>query len=140
MAMKSARPEPMRLAAAILAGLGLAAPAASAGTLDSLLGPGSLTCVLMVAIEKAGASVAPLSADQFNFARGAFVAAPPMSPTLPPGERAALVEADGGAFVALITGEGRAAETCARFNAPPSFLGMLSKIAAGVTPKAGRSL
>jgi hypothetical protein len=111
----------MKTALAIFATFALGAPSVPAQSLDSLLGPGSPSCVLMATIERAGANVAPLSTDQFNFARGAYVATPPMSATLPPGNRAALIEKDGAAYAAIVTGEGRAAETCARVLSQNAF-------------------
>ena len=68
-----------------------------------------------------------LTPEQFQFVRALYIAIPPVSRELPPGDSAIVASADGKAMVALVA-EGRA---CARFLAPNYILSMLARVGKG---------
>lgn len=93
-------------------------------------GPG---CVKLDVIAKVG-KVIDLSRDQFQFVRALYVAIPPVSKTIPPGDRAVISgAADGTAMVSIVDGK----QVCARFLAPDFVLQMLNDIAAKKVTHAG---
>jgi hypothetical protein len=65
--------------------------------------------------------------EQFQFARALYVAIPPISRELPPGDSAVVASAGGKAMVALVA-DGKA---CARFLAPDFILSMLAQVGKG---------
>src|ERR1700735_3829124 len=76
---------------AALAFLSSAAPAfAEAGAFAEWLSGDQPECIPLGAVAKAADDSVPLNGDQFQFVRALFVAIPPVSDELPPGDRAAL--------------------------------------------------
>ena len=74
-----------------------------------------------------GAPRPALTPEQFQFARALYVAIPPISRELPPGDSAVVASAGGKAMVALVA-DGKA---CARFLAPDFILSMLAQVGKG---------
>ncbi len=62
-----------------------------------------------------------LSSDQFQFVRALYVALPPFSRSLPPGDHAIMASAGDKAMIAIVSGE----QACARFLAPDFVQAML---------------
>ena len=90
-------------------------------------------CVPMADIAKVG-KVIDLSPEQFQFARGLYVAIPPFSKKFPPGDHAVIAGAsDGTALVAIVDDD----KTCARYLAPDFVLQMLNDIKAAKFTHAG---
>jgi hypothetical protein len=123
------------LAVAVSLTFGGSALAAERGetVFQPFLNESSAQCVQVDAVKKLGAA-APLSQEQFRFAQALYVAVPPISKTLPPGDSAVLVGAsDGTAILLLVDGD----KSCARFLAPEFILQMLNDIKAGKIEHAG---
>jgi hypothetical protein len=77
--------------ACLAAGLALLAGAAHAqqpDAFDALVAEGAPQCVSMAVIKQIAASVEDLNENQFQFGRALYIALPPMSPELPPGDKA----------------------------------------------------
>ena len=127
------------LIAAITAVPLLAAPASRADTADpitKLFGPNAPECV-PVAELRTYAKTTQLTPEQFQFARALFIAMPPISHQLPPGDHGLLATAeDGVTFIALVNGD----KSCARFIAPDFVQEMLMKVGEGETVPAGQAM
>src|SRR5258708_20238692 len=89
------------------------ADARDAGVFDKWLGQTAPECVPVSAI-KSVSTVTDLTAEQFEFVRALYVALPPVSRTLPPGDHA-VIASSGGAVMLALVGDGQA---CGRFLAP----------------------
>ena len=98
-------------------------------------GPGRPDCVPLSAIQSVS-KVMDLTAEQFEFVRALYVAIPPVSKTLPPGDHAVVASSDGSVMVALIA-QGQA---CARFLAPDFIQAMLIQVGQRVTVELGTPL
>jgi hypothetical protein len=129
----------LAVAVAGLAGLGgfgihaqsaqnLAAPdtGREAGVFSQWLTPDAPQCVPVSKIGSVS-RVTKLTPEQFQFVRALYVAIPPISRELPPGDSAVVASADGKAMVALVA-DGKA---CARFLAPDFILSMLVQVGKG---------
>jgi hypothetical protein len=68
-----------------------------------------------------------LTPEQFQFVRALYVAIPPISRQLPPGDSAVVASASGKSMIALVA-DGKA---CARFLAPDFVLSMLVEVGKG---------
>jgi hypothetical protein len=103
-----------------------------AGVFSQWLSPQAPQCV---AVSKIGsvARMTKLTHEQFQFVRALYVAIPPISRELPPGDSAVIASANGRSMVALVSG----AEACARFLAPDFVLSMLTQVGKGETEAAG---
>jgi hypothetical protein len=97
-----------------------------AGVFDKWLRPSAPQCVSVSDIASVS-RLTKLSPEQFQFVRALYIAIPPISRELPPGESAVVASADGKAMVALVA-DGRA---CARFLAPDFILSMLVQVGRG---------
>lgn len=97
-----------------------------AGVFTQWLNPQAPQCV---SVSKIGSvsHVTKLSPEQFQFVRALYVAIPPISRELPPGDSAVVASAKGRSMVALVSGD----QACARFLAPDFVLSMLSKVGKG---------
>lgn len=117
----------------------LAAPASRADTTDpigKLFGPDAPECVSLAEL-RSYAKTTELTPEQFQFARAVFIAMPPISHQLPPGDHGFLATAaDGVTFVALVSGD----QSCARFIAPDFVQDMLMKVGEGETVPAGEAM
>ena len=80
--------------------------------------------------------VTKLTPQQFQFVRALYVAIPPISRQLPPGDSAVVASAEGRSMIALVSG----GETCARFLAPDFVLSMLSQVGKGENEVAGEPI
>ena len=108
------------------------ADAQDAGAFDKWLSPDSPTCV-PIADVKAVSEVVDLTPDQFQFVRAFYVAIPPVSRALPPGDHAIVARAGGEVMLALVA-DGQA---CARFLAPDFILAMVIEVGEGRTGHIG---
>ncbi len=127
------------LAAAIAASCLLSSTLVYAGDVasvfDKWMDPGAPDCVPLSAIQSVS-KVMDLTAEQFEFVRALYVAIPPVSKTLPPGDHAVVASSDGSVMVALIA-QGQA---CARFLAPDFIQAMLIQVGQRVTVELGTPL
>ena len=73
---------------------------ADAGAFDKWLSPDAPECVPVSAI-KSAATVTELTPEQFQFARALYIAVPPISRKLPPGDHAIMASSRGAVMVAL---------------------------------------
>lgn len=105
------------------------------GAFDKWLSPGAPKCVPVSAIQSV-AQVTDLTQDQFQFVRALYVAIPPVSRTLLPGDHAVMASAAGSVMLALVS-DGRA---CARFLAPDFIQAMLIQVGQRVTVGPGTPL
>ena len=71
--------------------------------------------------------VTRLTPDQFQFVRALYIAIPPVSHSLPPGDSAVVARAEGKTMIALVQGE----QACARFLAPDFIQVMLKEVGEG---------
>ena len=120
----------LALTAAGLAGL--SGYGINAGVFSQWLTSDAPQCV---AVSKIGsvAHLTKLTREQFQFVRALYIAIPPISRALPPGDSAMIASANGHSMVALVSG----GETCARFLAPDFVLSMLTQVGKGETEAAG---
>ncbi len=80
--------------------------------------------------------VTKLTAEQFQFVRALYIAIPPISRQLPPGDSAVVASASGKAMIALVA-DGQA---CARFLAPDFILSMLVEVGRGEVGMIGQPI
>jgi hypothetical protein len=99
---------------------------AQAGVFDRWLKPNAPECVPVSDIASVS-HLTRLTPAQFQFVRALYIAIPPVSRELPPGDSAILASAGGKSMVALVTH----GETCARFLAPNFVLSMLAQVGKG---------
>src|SRR5580700_5511011 len=97
-----------------------------AGAFDKWLSPDAPECVPVSAI-KSAATVTDLTPEQFQFTRALYIAIPPISRKLPPGDRAIMASSGGAVMIALVDG----GQTCARFLAPDFIQDMLVQVGEG---------
>lgn len=106
-----------------------------AGVFDSLLNQEAPECVPVSAI-KSVSTVTELTPEQFQFVRALYIALPPVSRTLPPGDHALMATSGNDAMLALVA-DGQA---CARFLAPDFIKAMLMQVGMGMTVGLGTPL
>ena len=115
---------------AALAFLSSVAPAfaanAETGVFAEWLSGDQPECIPLAEVDKAADGSVPLNGDQFQFVRALFVAIPPVSDELPPGDRAALFldRANKSVMVGTIDGDW----VCARFTAPDSLVNLIIEV------------
>lgn len=97
-----------------------------AGVFDRWLKPNAPECVPVSDIASVS-RLTKLTPAQFQFVRALYIAIPPVSRELPPGDSAIVASADGKSMVALVA-DGK---TCARFLAPDFVLSMLAQVGTG---------
>jgi hypothetical protein len=97
-----------------------------AGVFSQWLNADAPQCVAVSKISSVS-HVTRLTPQQFQFVRALYIAIPPISRQLPPGDRAVVASADGRSMIALVSG----GETCARFLAPDFVLSMLTQVGKG---------
>ena len=103
-----------------------------AGVFSRWLNPQAPQCVPVSTIGSV-AHMTKLTYEQFQFVRALYVAIPPISRELPPGDSAVIATANGRSMVALVSG----AEACARFLAPDFVLSMLTQVGKGEAEAVG---
>ena len=118
------------LSAAVLAPFG--AHAQEAGVFEKWLTQEAPQCV-PVDVFKSVSTVKELNPEQFQFVRALFVALPPVSRTLPPGDHAVMARSGDTVMLALVA-DGQA---CARFLAPDFIQTMLIQVGDGETGHIG---
>ena len=126
------------IAAALAAGcLVSSAPVSAddAGAFDKWLSPDAPECVPLSAI-KSVAKLTDLTPEQFQFVRALYIAIPPISRELPPGDHAIMASSGDAVMVALVA-DGQA---CARFLAPDFVKTMLVEVGHGMTVELGTPL
>jgi hypothetical protein len=120
-----------------LAFLSSAVPAfAEAGAFAEWLSGDQPECIPLGAVNKAADDSVPFNGDQFQFFRALFVAIPPASHELPPGDRAALFL--DGANKAVMVGIIDRDWVCARFIAPDSLVNLIIEVGKGEVVRAGQ--
>ena len=97
-----------------------------AGVFDQWLNPGAPECVPLSAI-KSVSTVTDLTVEQFQFVRALYVAIPPVSRKLPPGDHAIMASSGGDVMLALVA-DGQA---CARLLAPDFIQAMVIQVGQG---------
>jgi hypothetical protein len=102
---------------------------------DKWLDPGAPDCVPVSAIQSVS-KVTDLTAEQFQFVRALYVAIPPVSRTLPPGDHAVMASSGDSVMLALVA-DGQA---CARFLAPDFIQAMLIQVGLRLTVGLGTPL
>ena len=127
---------------AALAATSLAVPALAQDeprTLQELLAPLSRgACVKMDDLRAVGATV-QLTPDQFQFVRAFYMAVPPVSHELPPGDRAFLAKGVDGVAVLGLYDEGQG-QVCAVFEATDWLERLVDEVGRGETGKRGQPL
>jgi len=103
-----------------------------AGVFEKWLSQDSPQCV-PVSEFKSVSTVTDLSPAQFQFVRALYVALPPVSRALPPGDHAVKATAGGAVMLALVDG----GQACARFLAPDFIQSMLEQVGEGQTTHIG---
>ena len=108
--------------------------ASDTGAFDKWLSADAPECVPVSAIK----SVATLTdtPEQFQFVRALYIAIPPISRKLPPGDHAIMASSGGVVMVALVAG----GQTCARFLAPDFVQDMLAQVGKGMTVGLGEPI
>jgi hypothetical protein len=106
-----------------------------AGVFDRWLSERAPDCVPVSAIKSVSA-VTDLTPEQFQFVRALYVALPPVSRRLPPGDRAVMASSGGAVMLALVADD----QACARFLAPDFIQSMLIQVGKGMTVGLGTSL
>jgi hypothetical protein len=125
---------------AALAFLSSAAPAfadnANVGVFAEWLSGDQPECIPLGEVNKAADGSVPLNGDQFQFVRALFVAIPPVSNELPPGDHAALFldGANKSVMVGIVDGN----SVCARFAAPDFLVNLIIEVGNGEVVRAGR--
>jgi hypothetical protein len=104
----------------------------AAGVFSQWLSSDAPQCIAVSKISSV-AHVTKLTREQFEFVRALYVAIPPISRALPPGDSAVVATESGRSMIALVSG----GETCARFLAPDFVLSMLTQVGKGETEAAG---
>jgi hypothetical protein len=77
-----------------------------------------------------------LTPEQFQFVRALYIAIPPISRELPPGDSAVVASASGKSMIALVAG----GQACARFLAPDFVLSMLIQVGRGENGSIGEPI
>ena len=102
-----------------------------AGVFDKWLNPDAPECVPVSAF-----TVTDLTAEQFQFVRALYVAIPPISRKLPPGDRAVMARSGDAVMLALVAD----GQSCARFLAPDFIQAMVTQVGQGMTVGLGTPL
>jgi len=114
------------LSTALIAGT--CAQAQEAGVFDKWLGDESTTCVPVDEFKKVS-KVIELTPEQFQFVRAFYIAIPPVSRTLPPGDHAIMAISGRDVMLALVA----SGQACARFLAPDFIQAMVIEVGEGRT-------
>ena len=103
---------------------------------DKFLAPNSPECVSIAAIEAAAKNYRPVSQDTYRFIQALYVAIPPISHELPPGDKAELAT-DGNHVIAFLTD---GLQTCARFLVPDFLVQIIKQVEGGKSPHSGEGI
>jgi hypothetical protein len=114
------------------------ATAQNASPFAPFLNQDSPACVLVSIIEHVAKEFRPVKAETFRFIEAFYVAIPPISRELPPGNRAELATDAQGNVLAFITD---GLQSCARFLAPPFLAKMIDQVESGRSqPHSGKDM
>ena len=122
---------------AAIAFLGSAGPAfaANGGAFAEWLSGDQSECIPLAGVNQSADDSIPLNGDQFQFVRALFIAIPPVSGELPPGDHAALfLGANKDVMVGIIDGD----RVCARFSAPAFIVNLIIKVGKGEITHSGQ--
>jgi hypothetical protein len=100
---------------------------------DKFFAPNSPQCVPIAAIEAAAKDYRPVSQDTYRFIQALYVAIPPISHELPPGDKAELAT-DGNHLIAFLTD---GSQTCARFLVPDFLVQIIKQVEGGKSSHSG---
>jgi hypothetical protein len=103
---------------------------------DKFLAPNSPECVPVAAIEAAAKNYRPVSQDTYRFIQALYVATPPISRELPPGDKAELAT-DGNHVLAFLTD---GLQTCARFLIPDFLVQIIKQVEGGKSSHSGAGI
>jgi hypothetical protein len=106
-----------------------------ADVFDKWLSADAPECVPISAV-KSVSTVKDLTPEQFQFVRALYVAIPPISRKLPPGDRAVMASSGGAVMLALVA----IGQACARLLAPDFIQTMLAQVGQGTTIELGTPL
>jgi hypothetical protein len=135
--------------ACLAGGLALLACAAHAqqppDAFTALVSESAPQCVPMAVIKQIADNVDELDANQFQFVRALYIAIPPLSPELPPGDKAWMATSGDRHMLGLSgdvlgAGGGSVNATCARFMAPKPIVDMLNEVGEGAIGGQGKPL
>lgn len=116
-----------------------AAIAQDVGVFEPFLTNSGPECINVADVEKVAADAKPVKETTFRFIQALYMAIPPISRTLPPGDKAELATDKDGKIIALITD---GPKSCARFLVPPFLAAAIMEVELGKTTHSheGRSL
>jgi hypothetical protein len=107
----------------------------NAGAFDKWLNSDAPECVPVSAI-KSVSTVTDLTPEQFQFVRALYVAVPPVSRRLPPGDHVIMASSNGAVMLALVADD----QACARLLAPDFIQTMVAEVGRGMTVSLGTPL
>jgi hypothetical protein len=128
------------IAAALMAGCLVSSAPVFAGdgdpaVFDKWLNADAPECVPVAAI-KSVSTLTNLTPEQFQFVRALYIAIPPVSRKLPPGDHAVMATSGGAVMVAIVSDD----QACARFLAPDFIQTMLVQVGQGMVVGVGTPL
>ena len=130
-----------RFLLAALSAASLCTPASAAGkpkTLEELFAPLSQgACVTIDAVRTVGVTT-QLTPEQFQFVRAFWMAIPPATPELPPGDKAFLAKDSNGVAVLGLFDDG--GQVCAVFQATDWIERVVEQVGRGETGKLGQAM
>ena len=130
-----------RFLLAALAAASLCTSASAAGnpkTLEELFAPlAQGACVTIDAVRTVGVTT-QLTPEQFQFVRGFWMAIPPATPELPPGDKAFLAKDSNGVAVLGLFDDG--GQVCAVFQATDWIERVVDQVGRGETGKLGQAM
>ena len=103
---------------------------------DKFFAPNGPQCVPVAAIEAAAKSYRPVSQETYRFIQAIYVAIPPISHELPPGDKAELAT-DGNHIIAFLTD---GSQTCARFLVPDFLVQIIKQVEGGKSSHNGEGI
>jgi hypothetical protein len=103
---------------------------------EEFFAPNSPKCVPVAAIEAAAKGYRPVSQETYRFIQAIYVAIPPISHELPPGDKAELAT-DGSHVIAFLTD---GSQTCARFLVPDFLVQIIKQVEGGKSSHNGAGI
>jgi hypothetical protein len=103
---------------------------------EEFFAPNSPKCVPVAAIEAAAKGYRPVSQETYRFIQAIYVAIPPISHELSPGDKAEL-DTDGNHVIAFLTD---GSQTCARFLVPDFLVQIIKQVEGGKSSHNGAGI
>ena len=103
---------------------------------EEFFAPNSPKCIPVAAIEAAAKGYRPVSQETYRFIQAIYVAIPPISHELPPGDKAELAT-DGNHVIAFLTD---GSQTCARFLVPDFLVQIIKQVEGGKSSHNGAGI